>query len=65
MANLLLEMIAPDLPAFTDVGVDYCGPLEVKKYHGKLRLYGVFFTCVTSRAVHLEVAYALFIHKFH
>lgn len=31
MADLPLERIVPDLPAFTNVGVDYFGPVEVKK----------------------------------
>lgn len=35
MADLPVERIVPDLPAFTNVGVDYFGPLEVKKGRGQ------------------------------
>lgn len=59
MADLPVERIMPDLPAFTNVGVDYFGPVEVKKGRGRAKRYGVLFTCMASRAVHLEVAYAL------
>lgn len=59
MADLPVERIVPDLPAFTNVGVDYFGPVEVQKGHGRVKRYGVLFTCMASRAVHLEVAYTL------
>ncbi|XP_076853974.1 uncharacterized protein LOC143509288 [Brachyhypopomus gauderio] len=59
MADLPEERVVSDLPAFTNVGVDYFGPVEVKKGRGRVKRYGVLFTCLASRAVHLEVAYAL------
>lgn len=31
MADLPLERIMPDIPPFTNVGVDYFGPIEIKK----------------------------------
>lgn len=31
MANLPLERLEPDLPAFTNVDVDYFGPVEIKR----------------------------------
>lgn len=49
----------PDKTPYAGVGVDYFGPLEVKRGRSLLKSYGVFFTCLTSRAVHLEVAHTI------
>jgi len=59
MADLPLERLEPDLPPFTNVGVDYFGPIETKRGRTTLKRYGVLFTCMTSRAVHIEVANSL------
>lgn len=57
MADLPSERIIPHL--LPHVGVDYFGPIDVKRGHTSLKRYGVIFTCMASRAVHLEVAYSL------
>ncbi len=59
MAALPAERIIPDLPPFTNVGVDYFGPTDVKRGRNIVKRYGVLFTCIACRAVHLEVAYSL------
>lgn len=59
MADLPADRITADLPPFTDVGMDYFGPMEVKQGQSIVKRYGVIFTCLTSRGVHLEVAHTL------
>lgn len=59
MSDLPEERVLPDKAPFTDVGVDYFGPLDVKRGRTILKRYGAIFTCLSSRAVHLEVAYSL------
>ena len=44
---------------FTPTGVDYFWPIEVKLLLGILKRCCCFFTCLTRRAVHNEVAQSL------
>lgn len=53
MADLPEERVVPDLPLFTNVGVDYFRPIDVKRWCSVVKRYGVVFICMTSRAVHL------------
>ena len=64
MAPLLEEQMSPDKPPFSFVGVDYFGPLIVKAARTHLKRYGCLFTCLTIRAVHLEVAHSLTADSF-
>ena len=59
MANLPYERLIPNDPPFTRSGMDFFGPFEIKKGRTGLKRYGVIFTCMSIRAVHLEVAHSL------
>lgn len=59
MANLPAERLKTDDPPFTYVGMDYFGPFELKRGRSMVKRYGVIFTCLNTRAIHLEVSFSL------
>ena len=59
MAPLPSARVAPTDPPFTHVGVDYFGSLFVKQGRSQVKRYGCLFTCLTMRAVHIEVVHRL------
>lgn len=63
MADLPQDRALPS-PPFTYVGVDYFGPFVIKEKRKELKRWGVLFTCLSSRAVHLEVSDTLSTSSF-
>ncbi len=59
MADLPEVRVIADKPPFTNVGVDFFGPLEIKRGRSLVKRYGVIFTCLAVRAIHIEVAYSI------
>ncbi|XP_077978766.1 uncharacterized protein LOC144434185 [Glandiceps talaboti] len=59
MSDLPIDRVTSDEPPFTKVGVDYFGPIEVKRGRSIVKRYGVIFTCLAMRAVHIEKADSL------
>ena len=63
MADLPDNRLEP-APPFTFSAVDYFGPWYVKEGRRELKCYGVLFTCLSSRAIHLEVSNSLHTDSF-
>ncbi|XP_033103146.1 uncharacterized protein LOC117105950 [Anneissia japonica] len=68
MANLPEERLTPG-PPFSQVGVDCFGPWQVsaRRTRGGIaqsKRWGVLFTCLSSRAIHIEVVEELSTSSF-
>ena len=73
-ANPAKQIMAPlpelrtrkSLYAFSQTSVDFGGPFITKQGRGKTRKkrYLCLFTCLATRAVHLEVAFSLDVDSF-
>lgn len=59
MADLPNGRLAAYTRPFSYVGVDYFGPMTVAVGRRNEKRWGVLITCLTIRAVHLEVAHSL------
>ncbi|XP_062712313.1 uncharacterized protein LOC134289800 [Aedes albopictus] len=59
MAPLPPARLAAFVRPFSYVGVDYFGPLLVKLGRSNAKRWIALFTCLTVRAIHLEVAFNL------
>jgi hypothetical protein len=59
MADLPKDRLTPDHPPFTFAGIDYFGPFLVRRGRSLVKRYGVVFTCLVVRAVHIEIAHSL------
>lgn len=59
MGNLPSARTAHHQRPFTNCGIDYFGPMMVTVGRRQEKRWGVLFTCLTSRAVHIELASSL------
>ncbi|XP_062703534.1 uncharacterized protein LOC134285986 [Aedes albopictus] len=59
MAPLPVVRLTPNIRAFSYTGVDYFGPLLVKQGRSLVKRWVALFTCLTIRAVHLEIVHSL------
>ena len=55
MSDLPADRLTTD-PPFTYCGVDIFGPFYTKEGRKQMKRYGVLFTCLSLRAVHIETA---------
>ena len=63
MTDLPEDRLEP-VPLFTYSAVDYFGPFKVKEGGSEHKRYGVLFTCLTCRAIHIETANSLSTDSF-
>ena len=59
MADLPVDRTIAGEPPFSRVGMDFFGHIEVKRGRSTVKRYGVVFTCLSIRAIHLELACSL------
>ncbi|XP_058467108.1 uncharacterized protein LOC131440034 [Malaya genurostris] len=59
MANLPAFRLTPNVRPFTFTGLDYFGPVFVKVGRSLAKRWIALFTCLTIRAVHIEVVHSL------
>ena len=63
MAELPFDRLQEESP-FTYCGVDLFGPFTIKVKSREIKRYGVMFTCLSSRANHLDNSNSLEIDSF-
>lgn len=68
MGDLPLKRLQPNMPVFTNVGLDYAGPILIKdrKLRGAklIKSYVCLFVCLVTKAIHIELVTDLSTHAF-
>jgi hypothetical protein len=59
MGQLPPERLAQGERPFSRCGLDFFGPLLVRSGRRTEKKYGALFTCLTTRAIHIELAHSL------
>ena len=52
-------------PTFAYIRLGMFGPFLIKQHRKKMKRYAIIFTCLSSRAVHLEVVYTMETDSFN
>ena len=64
MAPVPSHRLRPFARPFSTTGIDYFGPMTIIMLRRSLKRWGVMFTCMTTRAVHIEMAETLTTDSF-
>ena len=64
MSDLPADRLTPDEPPFNRIGIDAFGPFLVTRKRSAEKRYGLIFTCLNSRATHIEVLFTLTADSF-
>ena len=64
MADLPACRIETHCHPFSHTGVDVFGPIMVKHGRSHVKRYGCIFTCLSSRAIHLEIVHSMTADSF-
>ena len=63
MPPLPKQRVSESVP-FSHCGIDYFGPLYVKEKSGSQKVWVCLFTCLVTRAIHLELILDMSTEKF-
>ena len=59
MSDLPTQRVTGNIRPFQCTGLDFFGPIVVKRARSRIKRWGCIFTCLVTRSVHLEVADSL------